>query len=113
MKSTIVPILIFVAFSCPTSADDTPDASLTDLHGDPLPKHAIGRLGTVRFLTQEATVSNLAWSPGRRMAGTWLRSPLCSSERWILDCGSGRQNRSRRGTGQSRPPKDPCDGLVA
>lgn len=69
MKFTMVPILILVAFSCPTSADDTPDALLTDLHGDPLPKHATGRLGTVRFLPAAATVSNLAWSPdGRHLA---------------------------------------------
>jgi WD40 repeat protein len=69
VNSTMVPILVFVAFSCPTSADDTPDASLTDLHGDPLPKHATGRLGTVRFLPTAATVSNLAWSPdGRHLA---------------------------------------------
>jgi len=54
------PLLLLVAFGC---APAKQSELLTDLHGDPLPEHAVGRLGTVRFLPHSATVNQIAFSP--------------------------------------------------
>lgn len=37
--------------------------TLLDIHGDSLPQHAVGRLGSTRFLTRGGSVTQVSWSP--------------------------------------------------
>ena len=64
----IAATLPFLIVSFPALVQSQP-AVRVDRLGDPLPPHAVGRLGTIRFLPQANSISRISWSPdGKQLA---------------------------------------------
>ena len=105
-------LLVVFLLSRPASFADTPSVAqvsrLTDLHGDPLPKGAIARLGTVRsrhnnrIASLDNSPDGLRFLPDRRILVVWdWRDPS------FWDPLTGREHKFRR----TLPPHSWCRAI--
>ena len=61
--------LLVLILTSPVARAQRQPVVRVDRLGDPLPRHAVGRLGTIRFLPQANSTSRIAWSPdGKQLA---------------------------------------------
>lgn len=64
------PVASLIVFLCLSVGKLSAQKVSLDLYGDPLPKHAVGQLGTSRFRPQSDTIERISWSPDGRFLAT-------------------------------------------
>jgi WD40 repeat protein len=68
----IASLLLVILSFC--TADVNGQSVPVDIHGDALPRHAIGRLGTTRFLANYSAAGQIVWSPNGKLLASLSNS---------------------------------------
>ncbi|MBI3411012.1 MAG: WD40 repeat domain-containing protein [Planctomycetes bacterium] len=89
MRRMYTFLLGLLVTSCPANAEDK---LRRDIHGDPLPKGAIARLGTIK-LRPGAGVDHLAFSPDGKQLACWCGFNYSANALVIYDVATGNEVR--------------------